>query len=73
MARKPVKTKGEKLARTLTLYQSPIVSNDEEILDYNKVPKAQRLNNCYVEWLNPETTKTESQVAKEYRVGKLSL
>jgi hypothetical protein len=73
MARKPAKTKGEKSARTPAPYQSPTVSDDEEILDYDEVPKAQRLNNCYTEWLDPENTKTERQLAKEHGVGKSSL
>jgi hypothetical protein len=59
MARKPATTKkGEKSARTPALYQSPTVSNDEEILDYDDVPKVQQLNNCYIEWLDPENTKS---------------
>jgi hypothetical protein len=74
MAKKPTKLKkSKKAAQIPTPYQSPTVSDDEDVLDYDEIPKAQRLNNCYAEWLDPNNTKGERQLAREHNVGKSSL
>jgi hypothetical protein len=77
MAGKPAKPKGSQTAKKApkppTHYQSPTATDDEEILDIPDIPTSIRLNNCYAEWLDPENTKSERQLAREHGVGKSSL
>jgi hypothetical protein len=56
-----------------TLHQNPTVSDDEETLDFDDIPNAQRLNNAYAEYLDLENTKSERQLAREHGCGKSSL
>jgi hypothetical protein len=77
MDKKPTKPKGPQRTTTApkppSPYQSPTVTDDEEILDIANIPTPIRLNNCYAEWLDLENSKGERQLAMEHGVGKSSL
>jgi helix-turn-helix, Psq domain len=77
MAKRPTQRaplqKGQKPSKSPMPYQSPTVSDDEEILDINDIPTPIRLNNAYDEFLDPQNTKGVRQLAREHGISKSSL
>ena len=45
------------------------LSDDKETLDFD-LSKAERLNNAYAEYLDPNNTKSERKLAEEHRVSR---
>ena len=51
---------------------SPTFSDNEETLDFD-LPKAERLNNAYAEYLHPDNKKSGRRLAKEHGASRTSL
>ena len=67
MPKKSVKlTTGKSAVNNLAL------SDDEEALEF-ELPKAQRLDNAYAEWLHPDNTKSKRALSLEHRIARSSL
>jgi hypothetical protein len=63
----PTKSARPKTGKSTT--NNPILSDDEET-DYFDLPKAERLDNAYSEYLDPDNTKSERQLVREHGVSR---
>jgi hypothetical protein len=62
----PIKSARPKTGKSTT--NNPILSNNKKT-DYFNLPKAERLDNAYFEYLNLDNTKSERQLVKEHEVS----
>jgi hypothetical protein len=66
----PTKSAKPKTGKSTT--NKPILSNNKKT-DYFNLLKAERLNNAYSKYLNPNNTKSKRQLVKEHKVSQKGL